>query len=484
MTMAAHEEVVPKHGLTALHVAAMQDDVDAIHALLSRGCHVDSLPDEGFDKASHAATTPLWMAASKGRVGALEALLGAGADVSTCNRRGCSALEVAVQKRRWKAVPVLVRAGAKLEASSRAAGKCMAAVFHSRAHSVIPWLVKAGVDVDRRVRVVVPNWGRRPLMATLLTASVATGLPAFVMALLEAGAQDLRYRHPRWPTSGSCLGCVVDYATTWGELGEPIVRAMLRAGADLSEPNATPLLQRCLPRFGGNDRQSAYGEVKDAPALDMALLLLELGAPWDGLESRTGNNLLHSMVLTPCYGMLSAGFILSVLHALPGGAVEAMVNQRNVMGLTPLGAVLTMFLRQGKLAVAVARAYLEAGADPRIAMGPVGELHRIVRLPQCMQGATPRETAWEGLLPAEIARRRAGEPLTTAERYMRGPHPSIEARWIEEAHNCVIWRMDLPPLLAEWTQAYQWLTPRGRGVMIRHRTATRRGKRSPPGGAA
>lgn len=63
-----------KFGLSALHLAAAEDELDCIDHLLKAKASVDAVDDEGC--------TPLYHAASNGNVKAAELLIAAGADVN------------------------------------------------------------------------------------------------------------------------------------------------------------------------------------------------------------------------------------------------------------------------------------------------------------------------------------------------------------------------------------------------------------------
>jgi uncharacterized protein len=85
----ADVRLADKHGMTPLHFAAQQHNVEVARALIDAGADVDATDEHG--------NTPLWKAvfASQGRGELIVLLRSAGADPSLANQHGTSPLQLA-----------------------------------------------------------------------------------------------------------------------------------------------------------------------------------------------------------------------------------------------------------------------------------------------------------------------------------------------------------------------------------------------------
>jgi uncharacterized protein len=103
-------------GSTALHWAALHDDLDMVKMLIAAGANVKVATREG-------AITPLFMACQNGNAAIIEALLKAGADANAVNANGTTVLMTAAASGNADAVKVLISSGADVKAKESAHGQ-------------------------------------------------------------------------------------------------------------------------------------------------------------------------------------------------------------------------------------------------------------------------------------------------------------------------------------------------------------------------
>jgi len=168
-----HAEPIKKKSKT-FGEAAKDGDVSAIRHFIKQGADINAP-----DKDGH---TPLMKASMWGQLAAMDALLGAGADVSLKTERyGLTALMLAAREGRTRAIDKLLKAGAKLEARSAASYGNYTAIYLAASAgqvSALNALVNAGADVN-----VVILGKITPLIRASEHADVK-----MVEALLAAGA--------------------------------------------------------------------------------------------------------------------------------------------------------------------------------------------------------------------------------------------------------------------------------------------------------
>ncbi len=93
-----------KKGMTALHAAAFAGDAKAIAVLLSHGAKVN-------DQENIAHITALHAAAEENHLASVQALVGAGTDMSLVDVKGYTASTLAGWKQNWDVVQILVNHG-------------------------------------------------------------------------------------------------------------------------------------------------------------------------------------------------------------------------------------------------------------------------------------------------------------------------------------------------------------------------------------
>lgn len=194
-------------GTTALHWAAMNDDVEIVQMLLKGGADVKAATRVG-------GITPLLMACTNGNAAIIDALLRAGADASSAKSNGTTALMLAAAAGRADAVTLLLDRGADVNAKEAQNGQtalmfaaadnrpaAIAALAGRGAHlnaisKVISLVGKPRYDDDGNLVKDPPPGqarpGRGPLSSmggmTALLYAARGGLKEAVRALIEAGA--------------------------------------------------------------------------------------------------------------------------------------------------------------------------------------------------------------------------------------------------------------------------------------------------------
>lgn len=276
-------------GMTALHWAAFEDNVEMLKLLLAAHANVNSATiDE--------AITPLLLACTNGDPDAEEALLKAGANPNSVNSNGTTALMLAAASGNPAAAKVLLDHGADVNARESAHGQTalMFAAAMDRA-AVIPLLMAHGADAGitttshavEHVRVdeighVFYEWtpqqssesggkaAEAEAQVKLANAAVQSDLDLFSRALGFQSAQlALAKSRPQPPETGIRTGAdfvggmtALLYAARQGHVNA--VRALLDAGADINQPNADKFTPLLIAIVNGH--------------LDLAMYLLSRGA--------------------------------------------------------------------------------------------------------------------------------------------------------------------------------------------------------------
>jgi uncharacterized protein len=140
-------------GMTALHWAASNDDLELVQMLLGAGANVKAETRLG-------AVTPLFMACKNGNAAIIEALLKAGASASAPDAHGTTPLMIAAAAGGSDAVNVLLEHGADANAKESSHGQTalmFAAAFNRAA--AIKVLVSHGADTKITSKAVDPGCG-------------------------------------------------------------------------------------------------------------------------------------------------------------------------------------------------------------------------------------------------------------------------------------------------------------------------------------
>jgi ankyrin repeat protein len=134
-------------GMTALHWAARNGDLELTQMLLYAGANVKATTRLG-------GYTPLLMAADLGHAGVIAALVAGGADVKAANALGTTPLMLAAASGNPQAIAILVENGAEIEAKERTFGQTplMFAASHNRVEAITA-LIKLGADLKATSKV-------------------------------------------------------------------------------------------------------------------------------------------------------------------------------------------------------------------------------------------------------------------------------------------------------------------------------------------
>jgi ankyrin repeat protein len=313
-------------GTTALHWAVRADDVQMMRMLLEAGADPAA--------ANRYGVTPLFLAAVNGSRSAAELLLDAGAPVNVALPEGETILMAAARTGSADLIALLAGRGADLEARERWYGETALMWASTENHAAaVRALAAAGADLDARSALFTLERRRSgqsilPLGSwTPLMYAARQGAMDSTRALLELGA-DPNLADP-------------DGATA-------LVLAIINAHYDL----AAFLLEK------GADPNIVDHEAKMGPlyaAVDMNTLAIGHGRP-----------------NTKPSGRLSARELVEILlvhGADPNARLAKPTMQRHhTAGDAALGEGSTPFMRAAKTGdVAVMRALVAAGADPKLA---------------------------------------------------------------------------------------------------------------------
>ena len=170
-------------GMTALHWAAFNGDVELAQPLLYAGANVAATTRLG-------AYTPLYLASKHGNDAIVEMLLKAGSDPQKASVAGITPLMMAASSGKANVVEMLIDAGAELDVTETERGQtaiAFAAAFNRP--DAIRALAGAGADINKASLQIEPP----------PPASASRSEPA------AAGGPDRRSRRSRWPgRSGGC----------------------------------------------------------------------------------------------------------------------------------------------------------------------------------------------------------------------------------------------------------------------------------------
>jgi ankyrin repeat protein len=164
-------DAADEKGISALHVAAREDDPKILEMLLKAGGDANATAENG--------DTPLCAAADDGTPKHVELLLKAGADVNAVCSLTKTALWHAVRDAESPAiVALLLQAGANVDARDDSSETALFRAAKLADATIANQLIKAGADVDAKSRS-----GSTPLHQAVESSSAAC-----VKALLAAGA--------------------------------------------------------------------------------------------------------------------------------------------------------------------------------------------------------------------------------------------------------------------------------------------------------
>jgi len=314
LKQAADVNAAQGDGMTALHWAAMHGDADLVKMLVFAGANVGATTRIG-------SYTPLYLASQQGQAPAIEALLKAGADPKATTPGGTTPLMVAAASGSVDAVAMLLDHGSDPAAKESLHGETalMFAAANDRA-AVIDLLVKRGADVKATTKVL-----------DLASLSRDDGSVAGVVRGNPAPA-------PTGPTAQGSQG---------SQGSEPAAAAAGggRGGRAGRGAAPAPTAQAAGGAQGGGQGGGRFGRGRGKAGIDRQYQLNELVAAQGGL--------------TPLLFAVRQGYTASV-HALIAGGAD--INQVSAGDKT---SPLLMAIINGHFDLA--KELLDKGANPRLA---------------------------------------------------------------------------------------------------------------------
>ncbi len=295
-------------GMTALHWAAMNGDLEMSQMLVFAGANVRATTRLG-------SYTPLFLASQQGHAPVIEALLKAGSDVSAGTPNGTTPLMVAAAAGRVDAVKALVDAGAEVNAKDgvRQQTPVIYAAAANRA-DVITYLASKGADLKAHSKVSdLANltregngFGGNPQVP----GAPAGGPPAAAAA--GAGRKppmpgvDRNYQLNELINAHGGLTPLL-FAVRQGYMES--TSALLKAGADVNLVSA-------------GDKSSPLVMAVINGHFDLAQMLLDHGA---------NPNLASVNGVTPLYGVLNVEWAPKALYPQPRAHMQQKVGYLELM---------------------------------------------------------------------------------------------------------------------------------------------------------
>eukprot|EP00903_Cladosiphon_okamuranus_P006954 g6768.t1 len=260
-----------REGLTALHVAAASDRVEAIGVLTKAGCSLDladrsggtplhacvvnnscaaiaALATTGADlnKANAEGNTPLHVASSSpSRLGAVKALLTAGVDTGARNNEDTSALDLAAKAGHVAVLQALIEGGADVNSEDGEGRTALIRAVKANRASAVDVLLSAGADAEARLHG--ESW-------TSLHAAAEDTQAEVVHVLLKHGANV----HAKDAENDNDTPLHVAVRQAGMEGAFEIVKALLRHDADEEARNDNELTPvSVVGSMGGPDAARA-----------------------------------------------------------------------------------------------------------------------------------------------------------------------------------------------------------------------------------
>jgi ankyrin repeat protein len=310
-------------GMTALHWAAYQDDLDTVKALLRAGA--------GVKAANRYGVTPLSLACTNGNGAMVALLIEAGADANSSLPGGETALMTAARTGKIAPVEALLSAGADVNAREAARGQTALMWAASEGHTeVVETLIAVGADFGT------------PLDSgfTALLFAVREGRIGVVRALLKAGADpNETIESEKSPRGGRPRNGAGALLLAVKNAHFELASVLLDAGAD---PNAdgtgyTPLHAVASvrnPGIGDNDPPPPGSG--NLSSIEFVRKLAAAGADLNARMTRNvnlGNTILNKLGATPFF-LAAQSADAELMRTLAGlGADPLLTNENNSTAL-------------------------------------------------------------------------------------------------------------------------------------------------------
>jgi ankyrin repeat protein len=331
-------------GMTALHWAARQNDLDAAQLLIRAGAKADV--------ATRYGVTPMYFACENGNASMIDVILRAGVSPNAANPGGETALMTASRSGNVEAVKLLLDRGADVNAKESVRGQTalMWAVLENHP-DVVKLLLARGADINVQTTVSIPDG--------------TSGKPEAKSGDIGAHGPGI-YRARAVPTPSGAMTAIL-FAARDGNL--EMARILVDAKADLERPSANgtrPLVVAIINNH-----------------IELAMFLLEKGA-----DPNVSDDFYHRTPLYAAVEMRNPDFTRESAPPVPdsrdpmdlikallarGANPNAQVNTTPVRGFMQGSASWvnfdgqTVFIRAALAGdVTLMRLLLEKGADPNI----------------------------------------------------------------------------------------------------------------------
>jgi ankyrin repeat protein len=289
-------------GMTALHYAALNGNLDMARMLIAAGANVKAATRLG-------SYTPLFMAAKNGNAGVVGALLKGGADAKAAGSTGLNALMMAATSGDAESIRLLIQGGADPNAVETERGQTAlgyAASFNRV--EAIQALIKLGADPNQASKLIQPPQPIKKLF-DLQNQQAAQAAGAAQQAAINNGADGVA------KGGGNPKGALTPlmYAARQGNL--EAAKALLDAGARIDGVNG--------------DRSTALLLATINAHFDIAKYLVERGADVN-IASMDG--------ATPLYGVVNTQWARKSFQPQPSPKYEKTTYLELMTSLLDHGA--------------------------------------------------------------------------------------------------------------------------------------------------
>ena len=290
-------DIIAKTGMTALSAAANNGMPEIIKALIAKGADPNFPPERKNDKGP--LFYPLMMAANRGHIKAIEALLDAGADIEATDEGYATALIGAAHNRQVEAVKMLLSRGADPNHRQKRGGDALTEAEYSGNSELYAILTKAkerpgkaredftaelaqaaGEGSYEKVQALIYKGANvRRAGGEAAIGAVRAKNAEVLKVLLDKGAELKGYRN------NNLTPLLI--AANLG--ADDVVRLLLERGADINETNGEGWQPEVRPLEVHPDANSQWSPLHAAVQgnhLETVKILIEKGAKLDVRDGR------------------------------------------------------------------------------------------------------------------------------------------------------------------------------------------------------